>query len=76
MCQTSDAGGWVGCVFDVLTDVLTSLRVRTTLYALARLSGEWGVSFPTGQGAYFHAVEGHDGWLTVEGEGERRLAPG
>jgi AraC-like DNA-binding protein len=63
-------------VVDVLADVLELLRVRTTLYALARLSGEWGVSFPTGQGAYFHIVEGHEAWLTVEGEAERRLAPG
>jgi AraC-like DNA-binding protein len=63
-------------VFDVLADVLEVLRIRSTLYALARLTGEWGVGFPAGHGAYFHAVEGHEAWLRVEGEEERRLAPG
>lgn len=66
----------VRSVFDVLTDVLELLRIRTTLYALVRLSGEWGVSFPAGPGAYFHVVEGHEAWLAVEDGPERRLRAG
>ena len=46
------------------------LRIRTTLYAVARLRGEWGVTFPESGGAYFHYLDGHQGWLTVDGDGD------
>jgi AraC-like DNA-binding protein len=54
--------------FDVLTEVLEMLRIRTTLYAVARLNGQWGVRFPQSGGAYFHFLDGHQGWLSVDGE--------
>ena len=51
---------------DPLTDALEALRISTTLYAVARLDGAWGVGFPASSGAYFHLVQGEPCWLTVE----------
>lgn len=64
--------------FDVLADVLGRLRVRTTLYTLARLRGDWGVAFPVATSAYFHVVGGAGAWLTLPGDEphERWLASG
>lgn len=61
---------------DVLTQVLSRLRVETTLFALARLVPDWGVEFPPGTGAYFHVVSGDDGWLRIDGAAPRHVAPG
>jgi hypothetical protein len=63
-------------LFDVLSEVLGMLRIRTTLHAMARLNGEWGVRFPDSEGAYFHVVDGHDSWLEIDGAGEWSLGPG
>jgi AraC-like DNA-binding protein len=61
---------------DVLTEVLNLLRIRTTLYALTQLRGEWGVAFPAGDLAYFHVVTGAGAHLTVEGQDGRVLEAG
>jgi AraC-like DNA-binding protein len=61
---------------DVLTEVLNMLRISTTLYALAELTGEWGVAFPDSELAYFHLITGGAAWLTVEGAGATPLGPG
>ncbi len=61
---------------DVLTEVLNLLRLRTTLYALTQLTGDWGVAFPRGDLAYFHVVSGADAWLSVDGEEPQELQAG
>ena len=43
--------------FDVLTEVLEMLRIRTTLYAVALVNGQWGVRFTPYGGAYIHVLE-------------------
>lgn len=52
---------------DVLSDVVGTLRIQATLFAMAELSAPWGVQFPPGDGAYFHAVTGDGCWLRVDG---------
>jgi AraC-like DNA-binding protein len=52
---------------DPLTDALGVLRISTTLYAMAQLSGDWGVGFPKSTGAYFHVVEGTACRLRTDG---------
>ncbi len=37
---------------DVLAQVLSALRITTTLFAMANLPDPWGIMFPQGQGAY------------------------
>ena len=65
---------------DVLDVVLDSLRIRTTLFAMAQLAGTWGVTFPqreTGSGtAYFHAVQGGPCWLRQTGQKGLALGDG
>jgi hypothetical protein len=39
-------------VTDVLAQVLSALRITTTLFAMANLPDPWGIMFPQGQGAY------------------------
>jgi AraC-like DNA-binding protein len=61
---------------DVLTQVLSTLRITTTLFAMADLPSPWGVSFPAAPGAYFHVLDDAEGWLDAEGHALLRLAPG
>ncbi len=61
---------------DVLTQVLSALRITTTLFAMANLPEPWGVVFPQGQGAYFHVLHGSDGWLHTGGESPLRVGSG
>jgi AraC-like DNA-binding protein len=64
-------------VNDPLTDALDTLRITTTLYAVAQLQGPWGVGFPATAGAYFHVVEGQPCWLTLDDAGQvHRLVAG
>jgi AraC-like DNA-binding protein len=52
---------------DVLSEAFALLRTRTTLYAVARIGGAWGVRFPAASGAYFHLIDGGDSWLVLDG---------
>lgn len=61
---------------DPLTQVLSLMRVSTTLFAMADLPGAWGVEFPRGDGAYFHVLDGDDGWLHIGGGPPERLRSG
>jgi AraC-like DNA-binding protein len=63
-------------VTDVLAQVLSALRITTTLFAMANLPEQWGVAFPQGQGAYFHVLHGSDGWLHTAGESPLRVGSG
>jgi AraC-like DNA-binding protein len=56
--------------------VLDALRIRTTLFAMADLPPGWGVAFPSRAGAYFHVLDGDDGWLQVEGQPPQRVTSG
>lgn len=48
---------------DELADLLSALRIRTTLYSIAELPQDWGAEFPATAGAYFHVISGATGWL-------------
>jgi AraC-like DNA-binding protein len=55
---------------DVLTDVLDSLRFRSTLYCRVELGAPWGLQFAPTPVAVFHVIERGAGWLTVDGEAQ------
>jgi AraC-like DNA-binding protein len=67
-------------VSDVLDLVLHTLKIRTTLFAMAPLTGIWGVSFPErgpDRGlAYFHAIAGGPCWLQLPGRQDLALSDG
>jgi len=52
---------------DPLTDVFTSMRVESVVYATLEATAPWGLSFET-QYAKFGTVLRGNCWLTVEGE--------
>lgn len=53
---------------DVLTDVLDTLRFRSTLYCRVELGAPWSLQFAPTPVASFHVIERGAGWLIVDGE--------
>jgi len=60
---------------DVLSEVLTLIRLRGELIYTARLGGSWGIRFPPGP-AHFHYVERGAAWVTPAGAEPVRIAEG
>ena len=52
---------------DVLTDILQSIRLRSTLYCRATMRAPWGFRVSERNVASFHIVTGGTCWLTVDG---------
>lgn len=52
---------------DVLTDILQSIRLRSTLYCRANMGAPWGFRVSERAVASFHIVTGGKCWLTVDG---------
>ena len=61
---------------DTISDVLRSLRVRSTVFCLAQLDRPWGFAVPQRDLASFHVVLAGGGTLDVEGEPPIRLETG
>jgi AraC-like DNA-binding protein len=62
---------------DVVSDVLRSLRVRSTVWCRSRLRAPWGFGTDARGAAAFHVVTAGCCWLEVEGDGaQRRLDAG
>jgi AraC-like DNA-binding protein len=61
---------------DLTSDLLRSLRVRSTVFCLALLDAPWGFSVPRRDAAAFHLVLAGGGVLEVEREEPVALAPG
>lgn len=55
---------------DVLTDVLDTLRFRSTLYCRVELGSPWSLHFAPTRAASFHVIERGAGWLALDGERE------
>ncbi|RRN60616.1 cupin domain-containing protein, partial [Caulobacter sp. 602-1] len=53
---------------DVLSEVLTLIRLRGELVYTAILGAPWGLRFQAGP-AHFHFVESGEMWITPTGEG-------
>jgi AraC-like DNA-binding protein len=53
---------------DVLTDVLQSLRLRSSVYCRSELGAPWGLHFLPMPGAVFHCLQHGQGILRVEGD--------
>lgn len=53
---------------DVLTDVLDTLRFRSTLYCRVELGAPWSLYFAPTLAASFHVIERGAGWLTLDGQ--------
>lgn len=51
---------------DVLTELLWSVRVRSTLYCRSELTAPWGFGVAARPVASFHLMTGGDGWLEVQ----------
>lgn len=62
---------------DVLTDVLSSLRLRGRLFCRTELSAPWTLIVPPDELAHFHVVESGRCWVHLDGEEHaRELASG
>jgi AraC-like DNA-binding protein len=62
---------------DVLTDVLSSLRLRGRLFCRTELTAPWTLTIPPDELAQFHVVEDGRCWIHLDGEERaRELAPG
>lgn len=60
---------------DVLSEVLTLIRLRGELVYTALLGAPWGLLFPPGP-AHFHFVESGEAWAIPEGEQPVRIKQG
>ena len=59
---------------DVLTDVLSILRLRGQMYFRTELAGTWGVTLPAdGRTIRFHLVVQGQCWIAVDGQNEPLL---
>lgn len=58
---------------DVLTEVLNTLRLKSTVYCRSELSGIWSLHFAATSCATFHVVDSGGCWLSIEGETPRLL---
>ncbi|HSG39651.1 MAG TPA: cupin domain-containing protein, partial [Thermoanaerobaculia bacterium] len=62
---------------DVLTDVLSSLRLRGRLFCRSELSAPWSLALEPGDFAHFHVVERGGCWIHLTGDDRPRpLASG
>ncbi len=58
---------------DVLTDILSTLRFKGSLYFRTELTSPWSILVPEKPGvARFHIVVHGQGWLRVENEGDEQ----
>lgn len=57
---------------DVLTDLLETMRLRSSLYSTAELHAPWGMTFAAAQGFVFHVVHEGEGWLHADGRYQLR----
>ena len=55
-------------MLDVLTDVLNSLRLRSSLFSRTELSPPWGMHFTPQSLAAFHVIDRGKGWLKLDDE--------
>jgi AraC-like DNA-binding protein len=55
---------------DAVSDLLRSVRIRSTLYCRSRLSAPWGFATDAGPAAAFHAIVTGGGWLDVDESGQ------
>lgn len=60
---------------DVLSEVLTLIRLRGELVYTARLGAPWGLRFQPGP-AHFHFVEAGGAWVTPAGQAAKRIEAG
>ncbi len=60
---------------DVLSEVLTLIRLRGELVYTARLAAPWGLRFQPGP-AHFHFVETGEAWVTAFGQAPIRIDAG
>lgn len=60
---------------DVLSEVLTLIRLRGELVYTAHLGAPWGIRFPAGP-AHFHYVERGEAWITPAGAAPHRIGEG
>ena len=59
---------------DALTDILNTLRLKSSLYFRTELSAPWGVLVPEqGKVARFHIVIRGQCWLKIEGQNEAQF---
>lgn len=62
---------------DILTEVLSSLRLRGRLFCRTELTGPWALAVPPDELAHFHVVEDGRCWVHLDGEERpRELASG
>lgn len=60
--------------FDVFSDVLSGLGLRSRLFCQTRLTAPWGMSFGASDLAHFHWFERGSGWLDCPGKLTRPVA--
>lgn len=61
---------------DTITDLLSHVRVRSSIYCLSKLGAPWGFEVDGADFAKFHLVIEGTCWFTVKGEDPIRLSAG
>lgn len=61
---------------DVLADVLSRAGMRGGVFALSRISGDWGVELEGGSAIGIHAVTAGEAWVELDGHDPVRLLQG
>src|SRR5262245_54718452 len=63
--------------FDVLSDVLGTLRLQGHVFCATQFSAPWGLLVPRSDLAHFHVVDRGEGWLRLQQDRTPiALAPG
>ena len=52
---------------DALSEVLSTLHLASSFYCRSELSAPWGLAFPAGEVAMFHAIRRGTCWAIVDG---------
>lgn len=65
----------LGCILEVLSDILRSMRVTGSVYFCQAVEPPWSMDFSEPKKACFHYIRKGDCWLTSTGK-TARLGPG
>jgi AraC-like DNA-binding protein len=55
---------------DILTDVLSTLKLTGKIFCCSELSAPWAMDIPQSDFAHFHVIERGSGWLKIKNSGQ------
>lgn len=60
---------------DILSEILDTLRLETGFYCRSEMTSPWGLHFPAGEVAMFHAIRRGSLWFHTEQDGNSEFVP-